>query len=142
LALMIAALAVGLVGTSAYVLYQSYPFSWPKAHVMAGSQFNVFMHSVKKSGNAVSISVTVRRANGTSVPYVGFWGQELHLPSGEVIGARLSVYGQDRWLERLGRTAVEIEAPLAGYSGPADLLIRFFVEGQTVECLLPLEVPE
>ncbi|MEW6308542.1 MAG: hypothetical protein AB1492_05795 [Bacillota bacterium] len=109
---------------------------------MAGEEFEVVLHSVSRSGDDVLARLTVRRLPTTTADHFGYWGQELRLPSGETVPAKLHIWHFPRNL-RLGRDSFEVRFSATGLSGPAELWMRFFIRGgQGVECLLPLRIPE
>ncbi|HCW51005.1 MAG TPA: hypothetical protein DGR79_02910 [Clostridiales bacterium] len=132
-----AILAVGLV----VYAYEAYPFGWPIGRTMAGHEYEVVLHSVEQGGDRVNVYVTVRWVGGSPVPYFGYWGQWLQLPSGERLSTSLHIRGADRWQELLRRSAARIEFDAPDVSGPALLILRFHLHGRGLECALPIDIP-
>jgi hypothetical protein len=137
LLLTVPVLAAGLAGYA----YEAYPFGWPLERALAGDEYEVVLHSVERRGDRVNVYVTVRWVGGSHVPYFGYWGQWLQLPSGERLSASLHIRGADRWQELLRRSAARIEFDAPDVSGPALLILRFHLHGRGLECALPIDIP-
>jgi len=142
LTLVVIVVVMLVVGGGVYA-YQAYPYTWPTTSVMAGEEYEVVLHSVRRLTERVTAFITVRWVGDGPLPYFGYSGQSVELQSGEELPSSLAVIRfNDHWLRLLNRSAIRVTFEAPGLSGPATIKLRFHLHGQSLECELPIEIPD